>query len=82
MTFRLEGDLVRAGVDNLLRAWQVLASDSMAGRTVRIDLHGVSSVDSRGLSLLTALHRRGCGFIRSGPYIDTAIQAFAQAQNF
>lgn len=74
VTLRLEGKLVQPWVDELARAWTNLAADRPAPHPLRIDLRGVSFVDSRGRTMLAFLRHQGCELAGSGPYITALIE--------
>jgi len=58
VTFRLDGCLAGAGVDELARHWSAAASNQPHQR-VLFDLAGVTSVDVLGKEFLAQVHRRG-----------------------
>jgi anti-anti-sigma regulatory factor len=62
LTFQLEGRLAGAWVRELEACWQ----GTLARRRqpiLRVDLTGVTSLDSAGQACLAALHRQGAEFI-------------------
>jgi len=58
VTFRLDGRLAGAGVDELARHWSAAAFNQPHQR-VLFDLAGVTSVDVLGKEFLEQVHRRG-----------------------
>ena len=71
---RLEGKLIVPWVDELARAWMSLAGGQPSPRPVRIDLQGVSFVDSRGQAMLAFLRHQGCELVGSGTFITALIE--------
>lgn len=62
LTFRLEGRLGGSWVRELKQCWQdTLNSPNQP--TVRIDLTGVTYIDTAGKSLLAEMHERGAQFV-------------------
>jgi ABC-type transporter Mla MlaB component len=67
-SLKLEGTLKGPWVDELQKAWSALADK---GKSVNVDLHGVSFVDASGRDLLLAMQREGSvlngasGFLRN-----------------
>jgi anti-anti-sigma regulatory factor len=58
VTFRIDGHLAGAGVDELARHWSAAAS-SQPQQRVLFDLTGVTSVDMLGRQFLVQAHRHG-----------------------
>jgi len=66
-TVRLEGRLAGPWVTECDRCWQMLAS-SLGSKRVRVDLRGVTHIDSNGRRLLTAIHQEsGAEFLADTP---------------
>ena len=64
LTLRLEGRLEGAWVAELEKCWKgTLGSPSKP--KVRVDLTGVTFIDSAGKARLAAMHRKGAEFIAS-----------------
>jgi hypothetical protein len=57
-TFQLEGKLTGDWVDELKSCWQETLK-SGEGKTIRVDLTGVTWVSDEGKSLLGMMHRHG-----------------------
>jgi anti-anti-sigma regulatory factor len=57
VTFRIDGHLAGAGVDELARHWS--AASSRPHQRVLFDLTGVTSVDMLGKEFLAQAHRHG-----------------------
>jgi hypothetical protein len=61
VAFQLEGSLVGPWVQELENCWQT-ASACRSGRTVSVDLAGVTFIDDAGKSYLAEMHRQGAKF--------------------
>jgi ABC-type transporter Mla MlaB component len=57
-TFQLEGKLTGDWVDELQNCWQEQL-ESREGKSIRVDLTGVTWVSEEGKSLLGTMHRHG-----------------------
>ncbi len=61
-TFKLEGKLIGAWVNELRSCWQQ-AMLTGAGQAIHIDLTGVTWVSDEGKALLGAMHRNGAALL-------------------
>ena len=62
LTFQLEGNLAGPWVRELVECWQT----TLAGRRppiLRVDLTGLTHIDTEGQACLAALHRQGAKFV-------------------
>ncbi len=62
LTLWLEGRLTRAGVGELEMCWQGALARRQDG-VLRLDLSGVTDIDSAGLKCLEAMHGRGAELV-------------------
>jgi hypothetical protein len=78
LTFRLEGRLAGPWVRVLEECWQ----STLAGRRVRsprLDLTGVTSIDSAGQACLAALHRQGAEFVAADCLMKAVVAEITRA---
>jgi ABC-type transporter Mla MlaB component len=67
VTMKIEGKVAGLQVPELNRAWEELAP-SLGGRSLRVDLRGVTHVDWSGRNLLAEIHARtGAEFVADTP---------------
>ena len=64
LTLRLEGRLEGAWVAELEKCWKSTLA-SLCKPKVRVDLTGVTFIDSAGKARLATMHRKGAEFIAS-----------------
>ena len=64
LTFRLEGRLEGPWATELERCWKATFA-SLCKPKLRVDLTGVTFIDSAGKARLAAMHRKGAEFIAS-----------------
>ncbi len=64
LTLRLEGRLEGPWAAELEKCWKATLA-SLCKPTVRVDLTGVTFIDSAGKARLAAMHRKGAEFIAS-----------------
>ena len=62
ISFQLEGSLSGPWVQVLKECWQSTLTRHCSG-ILRVDLTGVTSIDSAGQACLAAMHRQGAEFI-------------------
>lgn len=65
LVFQLEGRLMGAWVHELAHCWEG-TQPQHAGRSVRIDLTGLTFVDDAGKTLLASLHAQGAELLAAG----------------
>src|SRR5579864_6023969 len=65
-TFKLEGKLAGAWVQELEQCW-ITASSALEGRSMTVDLTQVSFVDTDGKSLLERMCSTGADLVATGP---------------
>ena len=78
LTFQLEGKLAGLWVRVLEECWQ----STLAGRRVRsprLDLTGVTSIDSAGQACLAALHRQGAEFVAADCLTKAVVAEISQS---
>ena len=73
LTFRLEGRLEGAWVDELEQCWRSLL-DGASQPTVCVDLTNVTYIDAEGKARLAEMHEQGAQFI-AGDCLTKAIVA-------
>ena len=64
-TVALEGRLAGPWVDELRACWRSLVA-APGARSIRIDLHAVTFIDTAGKALLWAMHEQGAVLAASG----------------
>ena len=83
VTFRLDGRLAGAGVDELARHWSAAASNQPHQR-VLFDLAGVTFVDVVGKEFLAQVHRHGdtlVGGVTTRAIVEEIRATFATEQD-
>ena len=66
---KLEGNLGGPWVDELLNCWKDAAARAH-GKTIQIDMRGVSYVDQRGRNLLLRMEREGAALVECSDFIE------------
>jgi anti-anti-sigma regulatory factor len=78
LILQVEGRLAGAFVPELESCWQAARADQ-PGRTISVDLKGVTCIDRSGRYLLQLMHGSGVGFLRAGLAVqDVLEQVMAQ----
>jgi anti-anti-sigma regulatory factor len=72
-TFKLEGKLIGAWVEELERSWkEVMAANPH--QLLRLDLTEVTFIDARAKTLLSAMYRAGTELTASGVFMKRVVR--------
>ena len=77
ITFQLEGSLSGPWVQVLEECWQSTRARHSSGM-LRVDLTGVTSIDSAGQACLAAMHRQGAEFIAADALTKAIVAEITQ----
>lgn len=79
-TLRVEGKFSGAWVAEAEQSWRNLLRDVGAGKSVIVDLNGVTSVDAQGKALLRSMKDSGAQFEAEGPLIRHLLEQMTDAR--
>jgi hypothetical protein len=78
LAFQLEGRLAGPWVQELETCWEI-ASACRSGRTVSVDLAGVTFIDDDGKSCLAAMNHEGAKFIGGDCLIKAIVEEICES---
>jgi ABC-type transporter Mla MlaB component len=80
ITFQLEGRLAGPWLQELEKCWHESLSDRQ-GPILRVDLTGMTSIDTEGKACLAAMHRQGAEFVAADCLTKAIVTEISQCDD-